>query len=219
MANMNIPNLGPAGSQGTQNNQTSSTSTPNTPTPNPMGKVAEKIKNGSFHLLIAGLLVFISYVAAGLVIDKTELGWFWGSLVVFIITALIIWAIDGATGSEKTPARTPVKAFFIIGLLSSMINGCNENRVLVKEKEVDPVTNTELPKTIYSDTLDLSVATLAVTDKIFVPGDNQKIVVVGNPVRLNQDILAPGEWIIPVTGSGPLVFSKIEGRPTMVYLY
>lgn len=214
---MNIPNLGPTGSQGTQNNQAGST--PNTPTPNPMNKVVEKVKNGSFYLLIAGLLVFISYVVAGLVIDKTELGWFWGSLVVFIITALIIWAIDGATGSEKTPARTPVKAFFIIGLLSSMINGCNENKVLVKEKEVDPVANTELPKTIYSDTLDLSVATFAATKKIFAPGDRPKILVEGNPVRLNQDILAPGEYYIPVTGNGPLVFDKLDGKPATVYLY
>lgn len=214
MANINIPNLGPAGSQGTQNNAPAST-----PAPSPMKKMAEKAKSGGLYLSIAGALVFISYVAAGLVIDKTELGWFWGSLVVFIITALIIWAIDGATGSEKTPARTPVKAFFIIGLLSSMINGCNENRVLVKEKEVDPVANTELPKTIYSDTLDLSVATFAATKKIFSPGDKPQILVEGNPVRLNQNILAPGEYYIPVTGNGPLVFDKLDGKPATVYLY
>jgi hypothetical protein len=213
MTNINIPNLGPAGSQGAQNNAPAPA-----PTPSPMKKMAEKAKSGGLYLAIAGALVSVAYLVAGWVMGNTELGWFWGPLVVFIIAILIIWAIDGATGSEKTPARTPVKAFLIIVMLSSMIKGCNEDKVLVEEN--DPAASEVItPAPNYSETLDLSVATFAATKKIFSPGDKPQILVEGNPVRLNQDILAPGEYFIPVTGSGPLVFDKLDGKPAIVYLY
>ena len=216
MANMNIPNLGPAGSQGAQNNITPN---PTPATQSPVKKMGEKAKSGGLYLAIAGALVLVAYLVAGWVMGNTELGWFWGPLVVFFIAALVIWAIDGATGSEKTPARTPVKAFLIIVLLSSMIKGCNENKVLVKEDAPAASEIVTPAQPSYSETLDLSVATFAATKKIFAPGDRPKILVEGNPVRLNQDILAPGEYYIPVTGNGPLVFDKLDGKPATVYLY
>lgn len=210
---MNIPNLGPTGSQGTQN-----TAPAPTPIPSSMKKLGEKAKNAAPYFIMPIILVFGAYKLAEVLTKSTSLGWFLSSLLVFLVASLIIWAIDGATGSESTPARIPVKAFLIIAFIMSVVKGCDEHSRAPEVNDVVIETPTPVQPN-YSETLDLSVATLAVTDKIFVPGDNQKIVVVGNPVRLNQDILAPGEWIIPVTGSGPLVFSKIEGRPTMVYLY
>lgn len=214
MANINIPNLGPAGSQGTQN-----TAPAPAPTPSPMKKMGEKAKNGAPYFIIPIILVFGAYKLAEVLTKSTSLSWFLSSLLVFLVASLIIWAIDGATGSESTPARIPVKAFLIIAFIMSMVRGCDKNP---RGPEVNKEVVTEAPAPVtpsFSETLDLSVATFAATKKIFGPGDKPQILVEGNPVRLNQNILAPGEYYIPVTGSGPLVFDKLDGKPATVYLY
>jgi len=179
------------------------------------------VKEGVGHFLIGAGLALVSFVIAYILTMFlfSDQHYICKTLSTIFISYLFINAYDYATAKQPTLKAGPVKNFTILFSFIILVNGYNDygkpdfSNLLGDNNKKELVQSSEEKLFLYKE------KSFVVTAKKFNPDDCVKVIVRQNTVRLNNNFLEPGEYTVPITGIGPLVFDCVAGAPANIEVY
>lgn len=184
-------------------------------------KPVVSIKEGLSHFSIGAILALASFgIAYGLASWLFgEDHYIWRTVSTIFISYIFINSYDQATANRPTLKAGPVKNFTILFSFILLVNSYNNyekhnfNSLPNDSKKNEIVKSTEENLFIYDG------KSFVATAKKFNPGDRVKVIVRQHTVKLNDELLEPGEYNVPITGTGPLVFDRVSDAPANVEVY
>ena len=185
------------------------------------GKPVIGIKEGFNHFVIgAGVALGSFLVAYGLACWLfSEDHYIWRTISTIFVSYLLISGYDQATAHQPSLKAGPVKNFTILFSFILLVSGYNNHGKHDFDSLSSDNKKNEIVKSSKENLFIYDGKSFVATAKKFNPGDNVKVIVRQHTVKLNDELLEPGEYNVPITGTGPLVFDRASNAPANVEVY
>ena len=192
---------------------------------------------GAWYVFIGGVVSIGVFELAYWIMSNLNVHFIFESFVALLFSVLAIKMWDAVTGKQPTLLKSVVTCFTVIIFVLSLFIGFNQGRgvssgkldhilwtynghnKLVQKTEKEKSEKNGIVKSSKENLFIYDGKSFVVTAKKFNPGDDVKVIVRQHTVKLNDELLEPGEYSVPVTGIGPLVFDRVSNAPANVEVY